>query len=127
MCFERRDTSTAAGRVSSPRTASTSATHERLLLFDVGAASGCGRGWTSDHTRDGDQHEHGRQGLEEDRRVAPRLCQPERERRRRAEQEGSSERAEGAPVAEDDGGERDEATTVRHVLVERPDEPDRQI
>src|SRR3954451_88152 len=124
---ERRETSTAAGKTSRPRTASTSATHERLLLLDVGAASGGGRGCTADDARDGDQRQHVRQRLEEHRRRRPRLLEPERECRRAAEQERRCERSERTPVTEDDRGERDEAASCRHVLAERAEVADRQV
>src|SRR5207302_2848602 len=57
----------------------------------------------------------------------PGLGQPERERRRAAEEERSRKGAERAPVAEDDGGEGDEAATGSHVLAERAEVADRQV
>src|SRR3954471_3836544 len=126
MPVDRRETSTATGSVSRPRSARINATHARALLLDVGAASGCRRGCTADHGGDGDQREDVRQRLEEDGRSGPRLLEPERERRRAAEQERGGERAERTPVSEDDRGERDEPTAGRHVLAERAEVADGQ-
>src|SRR5206468_10366262 len=80
-----------------------------------------------DHARDRNERQDVREGLEQDGRRVGVGGEPERERGGRAEEERSSERAERAPVAEDERGERDEATTRGHVLVERADEADRQI
>src|SRR5439155_14106505 len=106
------------------------------LLLLVRTSNRRGRDRAADDAGDCDQRQYVRQREQENPReeVLPEVPrgegvvrQPLRERAREAEQQRGAERAERAPLAEDQGGERDEATALGHVLVERVDESDREV
>src|SRR5581483_4079294 len=120
-------TAIAPGTAATPTRPSTTATEARWLLLRVGASNGGGRGRAADDAGDGDQRQHVRERLEEDGGGVGVRREPERQRGRRTEEDRRSVCAEGAPVPEDDRGERDEAAAVRHALVEGADEPDREV
>src|SRR5436190_10429201 len=122
-----RERATAAGTAATPARPSRTASEARWLLLRIRASDGGGRDRAADHAGDSDQGEHVRQGLEEHRRRVGVLGEPERERGRGAEEDRGGVRAERPPVAEDDRGEGNEAAAVRHPLVERADEADREV
>src|SRR4051794_28209245 len=122
-----RDTTTAAGTTTVATRPRTTASDARWLLLDVGAANSCRWDRAADHAGDGDQRQDVRKRLEEYRRRVGVRGEAERERGRRAEEDRRRIRAERPPVPEDHGGERDEAAPVRHALVERAEEADREV
>src|SRR4051812_45477038 len=122
-----RETTTATGTAATARRPRRTANEARWLLLRVRAATGGGRNRAADHTGDRDERQDVRQRLEDYRRRVGVRGEPEREGRRRAEEHGGRIGAERAPVAEDHGGKRDESATVRHALVERADEADREV
>src|SRR4051812_18618122 len=117
---------TAAGTASTATRPSSTPSDARWLLLDVRPSNGGGRYRAADHAGDRNQGQDVGERLEEHGRGVGVHGEPERECRRRAEEDRSSVRTERPPVAEDHSGERDEAATVRHVLVERADEAERE-
>src|SRR5690348_4554507 len=117
------------GTASVPTRPSSTAIEARWLLLRIGTADGGGRNRAADHTGHGDERQGVGQRLEENGVRAPVGDGAEalRERGREAEEERCSERAARPPLAEDEGGERDEAATLGHVLGEGVHEADREV
>src|SRR4051812_40684141 len=100
------------------------------LLLDVWTANGGGRDRPADHAGDRDQGQHVGQGVEDDRYRAALgevVGQSIAERAREAEKQTGRKGAERPPLAEDQGGECDEAPAPGDVLVERVHETERKI
>src|SRR5262245_23357599 len=92
-----------------------------VLLLAIGATNGGGWDRAADHAGDGDQREDVRESLEQrgDRRRV--LLHRTGERAREPEQETRSGSADGSPVSEDQGSERDEAAACGEVRGEAQD------
>src|SRR5436189_2627062 len=121
-----RESTTATGTAAAAASPSRSASEARWLLLRIRPPHRGRRDRAADHAGDGDEREHVRQRLEQHRRGVRIDGKAERERGRSAEEHRRGIGTERTPVAEDDGCERDEPTAVRHALVERADEADRQ-
>src|SRR4051812_124676 len=123
----RFDTTTPAGTASTATPPSSAARDARWLLLRVRPANSCWWNRAPDDACDGDERQDVRECLEEHSGRVGVRGEPERECGRHAEEQGGRKRAEGAPVPEDQRGERDEPATRGHVLVERAHEADCEI
>src|SRR4029450_10853078 len=99
----------------------------RSLLLLVRPANGGGWYRAADHSRDRDQRQDIRQGLEQQRRLPRVLRKRAGERTGKPEQQGGPHGSERLPHPEDQCGESDEAPADRHVLAERADEAEREV
>src|SRR5689334_3051222 len=123
-----RDATTPAGIASTPSAPKKTATRAAALLLLIRPPCGSRTDRPADHAGDRDQRQHVRQCREErPPLVAVGVGQPVGERAREPEEERCAPRRERPPLAEDERGEADEALPVRHALVERVHEAERDV
>src|SRR3954454_17493418 len=114
-----------ARTASAPR--ATAARAAPLLLL-IRPARGRRPDRAADHPGHRDDRQHIRQGVEQCAPlVAVGVRQAVGQRAREAEEQRGAPGRERPPLPEHEGGQPDEAGAARHVLIERVDEPERQV